>query len=979
MSEAPMPVEVFCSYAHEDEAWLRKLETHLSLLKRQGLISLWHDRLIAPGTDWAQTIDTRLETASVILLLVSADFIASDYCYGVEMQRALARQEAGEARVIPILVRATDWHSAPFARCQALPTNAQPLATWQDEDTALADVAAGLRRGIEDLPLLAASAPRAALSRIWNIPYPHNPFFLGREDLLILLSRQFHAGQPMALLQVQAISGLGGVGKTQLAIEYAYHHAQEYQAILWTRADSRDALVSGFVEIARVLNLSERDERDQTVIVEAVKRWLSQHTKWLLILDNADQPALVTEFLPSPVSGHVLLTTRAHAMGRLANRIEVDTLDPDPGALVLLRRAGLLSLDVPLEQAEENDRLLATQLCQELSGLPLALDQAGAYIEETQCSLQEYLDLYRSYGTELLRHRGGIVEDHPNSVATTWSLSFAAIEQRSATAADLLRLCAFLHPDAIPEELFLRGTARLGPTLISIGTHPLTLNTALSIINSYSLLRRKSRERTLSVHRLVQAVLRDTMAEQEQEQWLLQAIAALDAVFPNVTHEVWGLCERLLPHVLTCAAAVASQKHNPELASLLYKTAHYLCGRAQYEQAEPLFQRALYIREQALGPEHPLTAYPLNGLAELYREQGKYAEAEPLFQRALHIREQALGPEHPDAASTLNGLAELYREQGKYEQAEPLYQRALHIREQALGPEHLQVAYPLNGLAILYKEQGKYAEAEPLLKRALHIWEQALGPEHPQVAHPLNNLAILYKVQGKYAEAELLYQRALYIGEQALGPEHPQVAHPLNNLAELYREQGKYAEAEPLLKRALHIWEQALGPEHLQVSYPLNGLATLYREQGKYAEAEPLYRRALHIREQALGPEYPQVAYSLNGLAILYKEQGKYEQAEPLYRRALRIREQQLGSEHLETAEVLHDFAFFQEAQGNLQESLSLYQRALAIRERVFGPHHPKTRETQQCVFSVLGKQQSVGSASGCVAEGSRRCGKAEP
>jgi hypothetical protein len=169
MAEALTQVEVLCCYAHADEKWLRKIEIHLSLLKRQGLISLWHDRLIAPGTDWAKTIDTHLETASVILLLVSADFLASDYCYGVEMQRALERHAAGEARVVPILVRPVDWKDAAFAHLLALPTDAKPIASWRSKDRALADVAAGIRRVIEDVPLLVASTPRAALPPIWGM------------------------------------------------------------------------------------------------------------------------------------------------------------------------------------------------------------------------------------------------------------------------------------------------------------------------------------------------------------------------------------------------------------------------------------------------------------------------------------------------------------------------------------------------------------------------------------------------------------------------------------------------------------------------------------------------------------------------------------------------------------------------------------------------------------------------------------------
>jgi tetratricopeptide (TPR) repeat protein/transcriptional regulator with XRE-family HTH domain len=744
--------------------------------------------------------------------------------------------------------------------------------------------------------------------RIWTVPYPRNLFFIGREDMLARLRRQLQAGETMALSQVQAISGLGGVGKTQVALEYAYRHAQDYQAIFWTRADSRDALVAGFLQMAHVLNLPERDERDHTVMVGAVKGWLSRHSNWLLILDNADELVLLPEFLPAPMRGHLLLTTRAQALGRLANRIEVDTLDPDTAALLLLRRAGLLALDAPLAQAEQADQQAALWLSGELEGLPLALDQAGAYLEETQCGLQQYLDLYRSHRADLLRHRGGVVSDHPDSVATTWSLSFASVEQQSALAADVLRLCALLHPDAIPEELFLQGAAHLGPVLATMETDPLAFNQALAVIQSYSLLRRSSREQTLSMHRLVQAVLADVMANEERDRWAERAIVALNAVFPAVRDEGWGQwgpSGRLLPHVLAVAAATTTPQPNLELASLLTKTADYLLQRAQYAQAEPLYQRTLHIYEQEPGCEHPQIAFPLNGLADLYREQGKY------------------------------------------QQSEPLYQRALRLWEETRGQEHSEVPSPLNNLALLYLEQGNYQQAEMLLQRGLYLDEQAFGQEHPKLASLLNNLAILYLEQGRYGQAESLLLRALHLDEQAFGQKHPEVAFSLTNLAELYRKQNRYEEAEPLYQRALHIREQTLGREHLQVAFPLEGLADLYQEQGRYEEAEPLYQRALHICEQTLGREHPQAAFSLNGLAGLYREQGRYEEAEPLYQRALTIRYQQRGAHHPDTAESLHDFARLHELRNQLDQALTLYQQALAIREQRLGPEHPRTLDTR--------------------------------
>jgi CHAT domain-containing protein/Flp pilus assembly protein TadD len=366
-----------------------------------------------------------------------------------------------------------------------------------------------------------------------------------------------------------------------------------------------------------------------------------------------------------------------------------------------------------------------------------------------------------------------------------------------------------------------------------------------------------------------------------------------------------------------------------------------LFNQGRFSEAIPLAQRALGIREKALGSEHPDVAFSLNNLASLYRAQGLYPKAEPLYQRALSISEKALGAEHPDVAFSLNNLAGLYRAQGLYPKAEPLYQRALSIFEKALGPEHPNVATSLNNLALLYDTQGLYSKAEPLYQRALGILEKTLGAEHPNVASSLNNLAELYRLQGLYSKAEALYQRALRIFEKALGPEHPNVASNLNNLAALYKDQGLYSKAESLYQRALSILEKALGAEHPNVSASLNNLAGLYDTQGLYSKAEPLYQRALSIVEKALGPEHPNVATSLNNLAELYRVQGLYAQAEPLYRRALSILEKALGAEHPNVATSLNNLALLYNSQGLYPKAEPLHQRALSIREKVLGANHP--------------------------------------
>jgi tetratricopeptide (TPR) repeat protein len=716
-----------------------------------------------------------------------------------------------------------------------------------------------------------------------------------------------------ALTQSQAIKGLGGIGKTQIAVEYAYRARSQgrYTYLLWINAASEEAILTSFQTLAEQLpNFAARDEKDQRKLIAAILHWLEACSEpWLLIFDNADELALVQPYLPQQGQGSILLTTRATAVGGLANSIEVEQMGLVEGTQLLLHRTQRL-------QALDEECNEASNVVIALDGFPLALDQAGAYIEETGCSFGDYLQLYEQHRARLLARRGKQASNYPASVATTWSLSFQKIEQTHPAAAELLRLCAYLSPDHIPEELLKEGAAHWPALLQQAVADPLRFNELLEALLAFSLVKRLPKARQLSLHRLVLAVQLDRMESQEQHQWAERVICAVNELFPADPKdqvETWPQCLRYLEQVQACGRLI-QQYHlqSPEAADLLDRAGVYLREHASYSLAESLFQRALVIAEQQLGPQHLQVASPLTNLANLYREQGKYELAEPLYQRALHIWEQALGPDHPQVARPLNGLASLYYDQSKHELAEPLLQRALHVWEQALGPDHPHVAYSLNHLGNLYYEQGKYELAEPLLQRALHIWEQALGPDHPHVAHPLNNLGNLYYEQGKYELAEPLLQRALHIWEQALGPHHPHVAYPLNNLGNLYYEQGKYELAEPLLQRALHIWEQALGPACSHVAYPLNGLANLSREQ------------------------------------------GKYEQADALYQRALAIRQEHLGLQHIDAAETLQDLARLRQIQQQPTEALSLYQRALAIREQVLGALHPKTTDTRERLRAVL-------------------------
>ena len=369
--------------------------------------------------------------------------------------------------------------------------------------------------------------------------------------------------------------------------------------------------------------------------------------------------------------------------------------------------------------------------------------------------------------------------------------------------------------------------------------------------------------------------------------------------------------------------------------------AFYAAGK--YDQALPLFRRALAILEKVLGPEHVRTAIALNNLAGLYKKLGQYDKALSLYERSLAIFEKVLGPEHDRTATRLNDLALLYKTLGQYDKVLPLYERSLAIRERVLGPEHDRTATALNNLAGLYKTLGQYDQVLPLYERSLAIREKVLGPEHDRTAIGLNNLAELYKTLGQYDKALPLYERSLGILEKVLGPEHDRTAIALNNLAGLYKTRGQYDKALPLYERSLAIFEKVLGPEHDRTATTLNDLALLYKTLGQYEKVLPLYERSLVIFEKVLGPEHDRTATTLNDLALLYKTLGQYEKALPLYERSLAIREKVLGPEHDRTAIALNNLAGLYKTLGQYDKALPLYERSLAIREKVLGPEHDST------------------------------------
>ena len=607
----------------------------------------------------------------------------------------------------------------------------------------------------------------------------------------------------------QAIRGLGGIGKTETAVAYAYKFKHEYEAVFWVRADTEQEIQQGFFDIHGLLwpGLETQTPEDA---IRKVLRWFKQESNWLLIFDNADTPNILKPYIPLVRTGHVLLTSRSNTFRNLgiADPIELPPLAIADAVQFLLESTSR-------EDASAEEKNAATDIAEELGGLPLALEQAAAYIEQgaTFC---HYLRSYRQRAIPWLEESTAESRGYPDSVATTWLLNFEAVGEASA---ELLRFTAFLSPNEIPYELLLNGGSELGPilgkALDGADKEPLKVSVLLNPLARYSLVHIDSERQMYHTHRLVQEVTKQALPVDAPQMWRERSIAAINNAFPKPEFSNWSQCKRLVPHADVVVKQISEHAiSTAEAGRVCSCLGDYLKSQGQYRLAEPLYKQSLEIRRTALGEDHPDFAASLNNLALLYHSMGRYEEAEPLYKQSMEIRRTAPGEDHPSFAASLNNLAGLYDSMGRYEEAEPLYKQSMEIHRTALGEDHTSFATSLNNLAGLYESMGRYEEAVPLFQQSLEIRRTALGEDHPSFAATLNNLALSYKSMGRYEEAEPLHKKSMEIHRTALGEDHPDFATSLDNLAGLYDSMRRYEEAEPLYKQSMEIRRTALGEDH---------------------------------------------------------------------------------------------------------------------------------------------------------------------
>jgi tetratricopeptide (TPR) repeat protein len=824
----PRMKNFFISYTGADQQWAEWIAWQLEEEGYDVVLQAWD---FPAGGNFVLLMQKALEEAERTIAVLSPRYLTSLYAMA-EWAAAFTSDPTGtESALIPVRIEPCELKGlhSPIITTDLFGLN--KLAAKNRLQQKIREVVRKKRGKPENEPPFPVASegdkkrePRfpGTLPEVCNLPR-RNANFMGRESILEALRTALQSGHKTAITQ-QAIFGLGGIGKTQLALEYAWRHSSAYDIVWLLRAEDASTLASDYAMLATKLNLPEKDAQDQTIVIEAVKEWLDHNSGWLIIFDNAKNFEAINHYLPTAPSGHALITSRNQNWNNnFCTPLEIKVWSRDESIAFLQKRTG------------QSDDKSTDALAKTLGDLPLALEQAAAFCSARQKSCANYLDLFATRREELWK-REKHPDNYPDTVATTWSLSFEAVE-RVPWATDILKLCALVAPDAIPHTLITKALERYTENKGSVETIDIMqIDDALEALRTYSLVTQEKEQ--LFIHRLVQSIVQNRMNSNEKEHYRESCIMVLSQHFPNDGYSNpahWSDCAKLMPHAEAIINAVPDDKMGAgkELGVLLHKVGNYFHGRAAYAEAESFTRRAFIIREKVLGVEHPDVAASLNNLAELLRKQGKYIEAERLHQRALAIFEKSHGQVHPDVADSLDNFALVLSHNGKNADAEIHYRRALAIREKLFGPNHLDVADSRHNLAMWYFKQRNYDEAERLNRLALAIREKLLDSDHLNVAITLNNLAIVLVTQKNYTEAESHHLRALTIREKSLGLNHPDVANSLNNLADLLSINGNFCEAEPLYRRALTICEKSLGIDHPESINVRDSLHALIKKLNK--------------------------------------------------------------------------------------------------------------------------------------------------
>jgi tetratricopeptide (TPR) repeat protein len=793
----------FVSYTGADRAWAEWIAWQLEDAGHRVVVQAWDFR---PGENFIANMRRALDTSDRTIAVISAAYLESVYGSD-EWTAAFIHDQAGQTSLLAVRVQ-----DVPLPRL---------LRPWVyidlvgvDQEVAAQRLLEGVRPGRrkpEQPPVFPpAMTPAQGVGEpsfpgqrptISNLP-PRNPAFTGRDALLAELRAQLAADTSVAVV-AHALYGLGGVGKTQLALEYAHRYAADYDLVWWIPAENPVTISSTLASLGVKLDLDPRVDPER--LVAAVLEALRGRGRWLLVFDNAEQPGDVAAFRPAGSGGHLLVTSRNPAWGALGQSVRVDVLPHDQAVSLLLRRS------------QSQDRASADQLALQLGDLPLALEQAAAYLEQTGMPLAAYLALFRRQQQALLQ-RGRAVA-YQGQVDTTWRLSMKHVAQASPAGVELLRLCAFLAPEAIPLDLVADRPDLLPDALAEAAADgEAGVQEAAGACYRYSLVDRDVDG--IRVHRLVQQVVRAELTDQHRQATINLAIELLDAALPlgeQVPNpERWSRFAQLLPHVLVATqhaqeAGVAQAK----TMLLLRRTAAYLWWvRGEYAAARDIYYRILPLAQAVLGSDHPQMGWLLTDLGAVLRELGNPTEARVYLEQALTHRRPLRAPDPRADGTTLSYLGRTLHDLDDLTGARTALSQALATKRELLGDDQAEVGSIMGHLGEVLRHLGEFGEARILQERALAIKTASLGSNHPSVGRTVRNLGKLLHDLKDLNGAQAALKQALVVLEGALGPNHPHVGSTCWSLGLVLQDQGKPAQARKQMDRAYAILQATLGPDH---------------------------------------------------------------------------------------------------------------------------------------------------------------------
>lgn len=779
-----------------------------------------------------------------------------------------------------------------------------------------------------------------------NLPARH-PTFVGRVRELELLDAALD-GAGAAV--VQALHGLGGVGKTALAAHWAATRARTDNPVWWITADTPADLDAGLADLAAALQPALAQLPPDQLTERAVQ-WLATHHGWLLVLDNVDHPGHITPLLARATTGRILVTSRrSSGWHDTASPVPLDVLTPAEALDLLTRILSTRTGDAP-------DLGGATQLCEELGYLPLAVAQAGAYIAEAGITVRAYLRLLADHPAEMYREAGE-GHDSERTIARIWHITLDRLTD-TPLAGQILRILAWYAPDDIPR------------TLLNPLDTPPAVHTAVRRLAVYSMITPDPGAGTLAVHRLVQALARTPDPDDPHRtpnaiaQARTQATELLKTALPGPPEGpgTWPTWRTLLPHVDALFAESAYEDPLPLADALFMNAAIYLIQQSQQHRAVPYLVHALQARARDFGSKHPLTLTMRVALASAYEESGDLAHAIPLFETAFADRRDVLGPDDPKTHTSRVRLASAYEAAGRLDLAIEQLGQALDDAEQVFGRNHPCTLMARSNLAHAFHSAGRLDRAIALYTEGLADHEGVWGGDHPNTLAARNNLAYAHDEAGRPDLAILLYTELIEDMKRVLGPDHPQTLSTGNNLASAYRSLGDLEQARKLYEKAADDRARVLGPDHPDTLTSRSDLTLIYQDVGDRERAIALAKAVLADRRRVLSTDHPDILTSLNILAYCYDAVGATDKAIPLFKEVLRDRTRILGSDNPDTLTARNNLACALAEAGDLDTAIPLLHAILQDRVHVLGRDHPHSITSRGTLGGVYRRAGDFDSA----------------